>query len=130
MASSMLVKVSCLYMICLVLVIPLANAALSCPQVEQILEFCLQYVRLPPGLPPLPEECCNEIRTLNDETQTTPDRQNVCRCLQLLITHIPDINIRALASIPSQCGVDLHYEISSNMDCDKYISPSTLFFYF
>jgi len=127
MDSSLLVKVSCLYMICLVWGIPLANAALSCPQVEHILALCLEYARAPPGLS-LPEKCCNDIRGVNDVSQTTSDRQNVCRCLKFLMADLPDIKIPVLASIPSQCGIDLHYEISPTMDCDKYTSPHQPYF--
>jgi hypothetical protein len=121
MASSMLDKVTCLAMICLVLGIPLANAAPSCVEMEQTLIPCLEYATHP-GPPPPPEPCCNAIKTLHNQTHTPQDRRDCCGCVKFIIIDTPGLNLPAVAAMPKDCGVDLGYEISPDMDCSKYIS--------
>ncbi|XP_039684108.1 non-specific lipid-transfer protein [Medicago truncatula] len=116
MASSMLVKVTCLAMICLVLGIPLASAAPSCPAVQQTLTTCLLYATNPHGPPP--EPCCNGIKTLHGQSQTPLDRRDVCGCLKSMMTNLK-LNLPAVATLPKECGVDLGYVISPDMDCSK-----------
>ncbi|RHN46671.1 putative plant lipid transfer protein/Par allergen [Medicago truncatula] len=119
MASSMFVKVTCLAMICLVLGIPLANAAPSCPEVQQTLAPCVPYVTHPgPPISP-PPPCCNAVKTLNGQSKTTQDRRDVCGCLKSMMGGIPGLNLPAIASLPKDCGVDIGYIISPNMDCNK-----------
>ncbi|RHN46669.1 putative plant lipid transfer protein/Par allergen [Medicago truncatula] len=118
MASSMLVKVTCLAMICLVLGIPLANAAASCPEIEQTLTPCLEYVTHP-GSPPPPEPCCNAVKAIHGQTHTPQDRRDCCSCVKSMIGDIPGLNLPAAASMAKDCGVDLGYEISPDMDCSK-----------
>ncbi|PNX86681.1 non-specific lipid-transfer protein [Trifolium pratense] len=128
MASSMLVKVTCFAMICLVLGIPLADAALPCGQVQLTLTPCLGYLRRPgPSVPP---PCCNGIRSLNNQAKTTPDRQSVCRCLKSTALSLPGLNLPAAASILAKCGVNLPYKISPSIDCNTYISLNQLSIYF
>ncbi|XP_003623593.2 non-specific lipid-transfer protein [Medicago truncatula] len=117
MASSMLLKVTCLAMICLVLGIPLANAAPSCPAVAQTLTPCLPHVSNPGPSPPQP--CCNRVKTLNSQAKTTQDRHHVCGCLKSLMAGIPGLNLPAFASVAKDCGVDIGYIISPNTDCSK-----------
>ncbi|KEH40980.1 putative plant lipid transfer protein/Par allergen [Medicago truncatula] len=117
MASSMLTKVTCLAMICLVLSIPLANSAPSCPEVQQTLAPCGPYL-IQPGPPPPPEPCCNGVKTLNDQARTQQDRRDVCGCLKSIVAN-PKLNLPAVASLPKDCGVDIGYVISPDMDCSK-----------
>jgi len=121
MASSTLVKVTSLAMICLVLCIPLANASLTCDEVKQNLTPCLAYVTSPPASSPS-DQCCNGVRAVNDNAQAKPDRQDVCRCLKSIITGVPGLNGTVASTLPSNCGVNFGCPISPDMDCDKYIS--------
>ncbi|AES79828.2 Lipid transfer protein [Medicago truncatula] len=128
MASSMLViKVTCLAMICLVLCIPLANASLTCDEVKQNLTPCLPYVTNPHTLSP-PDQCCNGVKTVNDNAQIKPDRQDVCRCLKSLLTGVPGLNGTVASTLPSDCGINFRCPIGPDMDCDKYISHHQPFF--
>ncbi|RHN78453.1 putative plant lipid transfer protein/Par allergen [Medicago truncatula] len=120
MASSMLTKVTCLAMLCLVLGIPIANSAPSCPQVQQTLAPCIPYLTNP-GPPPPPDPCCNGYKTLDGQIKTPEDIQDVCYCLKPIVEN-PKLNISALASLPKDCGMDMGYVISPDMDCSKYIS--------
>ncbi|GAU29990.1 hypothetical protein TSUD_160750 [Trifolium subterraneum] len=120
MASSMLVKVTCLALICLVLNIPLANAALSCGQIQLTVAPCLGYLRNPG--PSVPAPCCNGLRNLNNQAKSTPDRRSGCRCLKSTIFSLPGINLSALASTPTKCGINLPYKISPSINCNTYFS--------
>ncbi|WJX76846.1 hypothetical protein P8452_60221 [Trifolium repens] len=68
MANSILIKVTCLVVTCLVLSIPLANAALPCDELIQTTAPCIEYL-MNPG-PSVPEPCCNGIRTINEGPKT------------------------------------------------------------
>jgi len=122
----MLVKVTCLAVICSVLCILLANASLTCDEVQQNLIPCLPYVSSPATSPP--EQCCNGVRTVNDNAQNKPDRQDVCRCLKSLMANVPGLNGTVASTLPSDCGVNFGCTISPNMDCDKYVSHHQPFF--
>ncbi|GAU29985.1 hypothetical protein TSUD_160700 [Trifolium subterraneum] len=115
----MLIKVTCLAMICLVWSIPSANATLSCGQIKMTLLPCLGYVMTPgpPGAT-VPGPCCNGVRTVNDEAKTTIDRQDTCKCLQTL-RNTPGANFDAVAAIPDKCGVNLPYKITPDIDCNS-----------
>ncbi|AES79824.2 Lipid transfer protein [Medicago truncatula] len=117
MASSMLVKVTCLAMICLVLGIPLANAVITCPDTDITLTACLSYVAYPN--PPPPQPCCDAVLDVTAQARTREDRQAVCSCLKGLMIGIPGLDLTALAALPKVCGANIGYEISPGMDCSK-----------
>lgn len=117
MASTMLVKVACLAVMCMVLGIPLANAALSCGQVQLTVAPCIGYLRSPGGSVPAP--CCNGARAVVNQARTTADRQSVCRCLKSTSMSLPGLNLPALASLPAMCGINLPYKPSPSIDCNK-----------
>ncbi|CAK8542140.1 unnamed protein product [Lathyrus sativus] len=116
MASTMFVKVTFLVMACLVLSTPLANAALSCGQIQLTITPCIGYLRSP--TPSVPAPCCNGIRTLNSQAKTVPDRQGACRCLKSTVISFPGLNLPALAALPAKCGVNLPYKVTPSIDCN------------
>ncbi|KAI5429160.1 hypothetical protein KIW84_033957 [Lathyrus oleraceus] len=103
MANTMFVKVILLALTCFVLSSPLANAALSCGQIQLSITPCIGYLRSP--TPTVPAPCCNGVRNLNNLAKTTPDRQGACRCLKFTATRFPGLNLPALAALPTNCGV-------------------------
>ncbi|RHN46664.1 putative plant lipid transfer protein/Par allergen [Medicago truncatula] len=112
MASSMLIKVTCLSVMCLVLAIPLANAGPYCRDVVETILPCIEYITTP-GASTLPAPCCNGMKSLNGEPQY------VCRCLKETFFVLPGLNLAALAALPKNCGVNLPYQITPDMNCDK-----------
>jgi hypothetical protein len=114
-------------MICLVLGIPLANANLSCFQIQTTLIPCLGYVRQLPG-PVVPAPCCNGVNTINNLARTKIDRIDTCNCLKSIITRIPGINYDAVAALPDKCGVPLPFKISPDINCDGYVYHQTIYF--
>jgi len=123
MANSMLVKITCLSVICMVLAIPLANADLdpNCKNVAESIIPCVEYITTPDASNP-PAPCCNGMTSLAGQAQAVPESQAACKCLKEGLFDIPGLNLAALAALPENCGVVLPYQITPDMDCDKYIS--------
>ncbi|XP_052173613.1 non-specific lipid-transfer protein 1-like [Diospyros lotus] len=106
----------CLSMVAvLVLVVPpLAEAAISCGQVRSALAPCIGYLENggePTG------SCCSGVAALNNAAQTTPDRQQACKCLQEAAASMPSIKENFAAALPGKCGVSIPYNISSSTNC-------------
>ncbi|MED6138106.1 hypothetical protein PIB30_071177 [Stylosanthes scabra] len=99
--------------------VPKAEAAMSCDEAKSDLMPCLLYVKF--GGATVPQACCNGIKTVYGGAQTTPDRQAVCYCIVNSIKGLPfsGINVRNAAAIPKQCGVNIPYPISPNIDCSR-----------
>ncbi|KAK8709575.1 hypothetical protein V6N13_060590 [Hibiscus sabdariffa] len=95
-----------------------AEAAVVCRDVVNHLLPCVSYVQNG-GLPAA--QCCNGVRTLYGEAQTSADRQNVCKCIKSAINGIPysGFNLGNAASLPDKCNLHLPYKISPSTDCNK-----------
>ncbi|XP_058752605.1 non-specific lipid-transfer protein 1-like [Vicia villosa] len=117
MASSILIKFTCLVTICLVLGIPLANAGQTCSQIKDSLLPCLVYLKHPG--PAVLVVCCNGLRTVNDQAKTLHERKDACECLKSTLISIPGLDPNAVQGLPDKCGVKLPFPISANMDCSK-----------
>ncbi|CAJ2670777.1 unnamed protein product [Trifolium pratense] len=117
MASSILIKVTYLTMICLVLSIPLANATVSCCNIETTLIPCIGYIRNPG--PSVHAPCCDAVKAVSDAAQTPIDRQDTCKCLMSLIKS-PGIEFQDVASIPDKCGLDPSFVLTPDLDCNTW----------
>jgi len=104
----------------MVLSIPLANAVITCPDMDITLMACLSYVAYPTPSPPQP--CCAAVLDVTAQAITREDRQAVCSCLKGLMSGIPGLDLISLAALPSVCSANIGYTISPDMDCSKYIS--------
>ncbi|XP_044473056.1 non-specific lipid-transfer protein 1-like [Mangifera indica] len=90
--------------------------AINCGQVSSNLSPCLNYLRTDgKGAPPA--NCCTGVNTINNAARTTKDRQDACRCLQNAAKGIPGLNSNAAAALPSKCGVNIPYKISTSTNC-------------
>lgn len=123
MASSGLLKLASLIlmvMTCTILRAPKTEqATITCGQVVRYLTPCISYVENGGAVP---DACCNGIRTLNGQAQTTADRQGVCKCVKDAISGFSynGYNVALAAGLPSKCGVNLPYKISPSTDCKRY----------
>nr|AMN14867.1 putative lipid-transfer protein 2 [Nepenthes mirabilis] len=115
MASSVLFKVACLVLICMLVAAPQAAATITCGQVVQYLLPCLSYLRNGGRIPP---RCCPGVRGLNSAARTTPDRQAACNCLKTAARSYR-INYGNGAALPGKCGVSIGFKIALNTDCSK-----------
>lgn len=96
---------------------PRGEAEVTCGTVVARLTPCLPYVtdKGPLG------KCCDGVKSLDDMAKGTIDRQAVCNCLKAMASSYSGINFDKAAGLPKQCGVNLPYIISPNIDCSKYV---------
>ncbi|CAH8383631.1 unnamed protein product [Eruca vesicaria subsp. sativa] len=100
---------------CLVLtvcIVASVDAAISCGTVASSLAPCAGYLSKG-GAVPAP--CCAGVKNLNGMAQTTPDRQQACRCLKAAAK---SINPSLASSLPGKCGAKIPYPISMSTNCD------------
>ncbi|KAK3227489.1 hypothetical protein Dsin_007351 [Dipteronia sinensis] len=109
-------KLVCALVACMLVVAPIAQAAVTCGTVASSVAPCIGYLR---GSGPLPPACCSGIKSLNAAAVTTADRQTACRCLQNASKSISGINPGLAAGLPGKCGVSIPYKISTSTDCSK-----------
>ncbi|XP_057771298.1 non-specific lipid-transfer protein 1-like [Salvia miltiorrhiza] len=94
---------------------PRSEAAITCGTVVSRLTPCLPYVT---GKGPI-GKCCDGIKALHESATTTEDRQSVCGCLKSMATAYPGVDYGKAAGLPKECGVDVPYVISPDIDCSK-----------
>ncbi|XVF37416.1 hypothetical protein REPUB_Repub20aG0005900 [Reevesia pubescens] len=94
------------------------KAAVTCGDVVNHLMPCVSYVS---NGGPLTEGCCNGIKTLYGQAQTSGDRQNVCNCIKSAVNgiRISNASLGLAAGLPDKCGLHLPYKISPSTDCNK-----------
>lgn len=119
MARSM--KLACLVLVmCMVVIAPMAEAALSCGTVSGDLVPCLTYLQAPNNASP-PPSCCAGVKKLLGAATTTPDRQAACNCLKSAAGSISKLNTNNAAALPGKCGVSIPYKISTSTNCNTYV---------
>ncbi|KAJ1392099.1 Plant lipid transfer protein/Par allergen [Sesbania bispinosa] len=129
MANSMVViKVSCLavVMMCMVLGVPQSHGALTitCKNVQPRIRSCIEYLKGSGSV--VPQPCCNGVRTLNSEANSTAERQALCVCIISAAKSLPaGLNHDKIAALPAKCGVNLPFKLTPSMDCNKYGSVSS-----
>ncbi|XP_059463373.1 non-specific lipid-transfer protein 1-like [Corylus avellana] len=116
MASSIVLRITCMVLISMMVSAPLAHAAISCGSVTGNLVACITYVRNP-GSGPVPPACCKGISAINSAAKTTPDRQAVCECLKKAAGAVSSVNPAIIAGLPGKCGVNVPYKISTSTNC-------------
>ncbi|KAG9150746.1 hypothetical protein Leryth_002909 [Lithospermum erythrorhizon] len=114
----MFAKVTCFAMLCMIMVAPHAEAAISCGQVSSALGPCLPYLKSGGAIA---SNCCSGVRGLKSAAKSTLDRQAACSCLKSLANSISSINDANAASLPGKCGVSIPYKISRSVDCSKVV---------
>nr|XP_043610374.1 non-specific lipid-transfer protein 1-like [Erigeron canadensis] len=113
--ASVLMKIACMVVACIVVLAPHAEA-ITCGQVTSNLLPCLNYLR---SGGPIPANCCNGVRGLNNAARTPADRKTACGCIKNAYNAFPGINGGNAAGLPSKCGVKIPYKISPSTDCSK-----------
>nr|AEI83502.1 non-specific lipid-transfer protein [Wolffia arrhiza] len=95
------------------------SKAITCQEVAGSVLGCVPYVRSGGAVKP-PAPCCNGIRALNSKAVSTLDRQTACRCLKSLAGVLGrSMNLGAVSSLPSACGVSVPYPINPSTDCSR-----------
>lgn len=97
---------------------PRVVSALTCDELVPYLWPCMTYVE---GTGPLTDSCCKGVKDLNDKTKNSQDRRAVCNCLKKAASCNSVAKSKIVSGIPSKCGINIPYTISSSTDCSKYI---------
>lgn len=129
MANSTVLKLACtVVLVCLLVTAPQADATVTCSQVTQLLNPCVNYLIYGGAIP---SSCCAGVKQVKAAAKTGEDRRTACSCIQDGAAMIPGIDYNLVASLPSQCGVSLPYKISPSTDCSRFIfcTLATLFCY-
>jgi len=118
-------KVACMVAVmCMVVMSAPMAQAIMCGQVARAVTPCLVYLRIGGSPPPA---CCSGVRSLNSAAKTTADRQATCNCLKSLAGGLSGLNPANEASLPSKCGVNIPYKISTSTNCATYVQLTTNF---
>ncbi|CAK9144472.1 unnamed protein product [Ilex paraguariensis] len=117
MASSGIVKLACVVLMCMVVAAPYGEAAISCGTVASDLAPCISYLRGIGGQ--VPPRCCTGVQSLYRAATTTADRQQACNCMKAAAGSVKDINLSLAAGLPAKCNVNIPYKISPSTDCAK-----------
>ena len=96
-----------------------SEAAITCGQVSSAISPCLSYARGQGSAPSA--GCCSGVKSLNNAARSTADKRTACNCLKNAARGISGLNAGNAASIPSKCGVNVPYTISTSTDCSRYI---------
>ncbi|KAJ0650946.1 putative plant non-specific lipid-transfer protein/Par allergen [Helianthus annuus] len=114
---TMMMKVLCIMIICMVVVAPYA-AALTCGDVNSKLIPCLNYLKHG-GKVPVP--CCKGVKGLNAAAKTTAEKKTACSCMKKAYKRLSGIKEDNAVALPKKCGVSIPYKISPHTDCNKYV---------
>nr|A0AT30.1 RecName: Full=Non-specific lipid-transfer protein 3; Short=LTP3; Flags: Precursor [Lens culinaris]AAX35808.1 lipid transfer protein 3 precursor [Lens culinaris] len=114
MARSM--NLACVALVmCMVVIAPMAEAAVSCGTVTGDLAPCIPY--LTGGAGPT-DSCCAGVKKLLAAAPTTADRQAACNCLKTAAGNINNLNPGNAAALPGKCNVNIPYKISTTTNCN------------
>ncbi|KAF8082699.1 hypothetical protein N665_0809s0002 [Sinapis alba] len=104
---------------CLVLtvcIVASVDAEISCGKVASSLAPCVNYLSKGGVVPP---PCCAAVTSLNNMAQTTPDRQQACKCIQSAAKSIAGLNPSLAAGLPGKCRVNIPIPISMSTNCNN-----------
>ncbi|XP_062094678.1 non-specific lipid-transfer protein 1-like [Humulus lupulus] len=90
--------------------------ALTCGQIQGSLAPCLTYLKSG-GAPAT--GCCKGIKDLVAMAKTTADRKSACNCLKNAASKVPGINPTFASALPSKCGANIPYKISTSTNCNS-----------
>ncbi|KAL5580529.1 hypothetical protein UlMin_012971 [Ulmus minor] len=105
-------------LVCLLVVAPGAEAAVTCEQVTNWLTPCISYGVF--GGTVLPA-CCEGIKELNNSYQTKEDIRESCSCIQDGAARIPGIDYDRINQIPGLCGTTCPFKVYPSTDCSKVV---------
>lgn len=120
MASSVVLKLTCLVLVCMMVSAAKAKTYLPCNEVVvNSLRPCVIDIAYGESVS---DTCCGGIKSLQHLAKTRAERTSICTCLEQFLDGYPytDDHVRLGAALPQKCGVNLPYMISPTMDCNRY----------
>lgn len=101
-----------------------AESAVTCELVVTSLSPCTSFLT---NGGDVPKKCCDGVKTLNEDANTTADRQMACRCMEEAASLVPGISNEYASSLPEKCNVQIPYPISPSFNCSSYSSNTTIY---
>ncbi|XP_078436362.1 non-specific lipid-transfer protein-like [Wolffia australiana] len=102
--------------LCLFVMAPYANAAITCGNVNRFIAPCTLFAL---GRVAQPSKvCCNGVAALKNAAATTADRRTSCGCLKSLAGKTRGLLAGRISSLPGLCGVPLSFAVSPSIDCN------------
>ncbi|KAI3732576.1 hypothetical protein L1987_63782 [Smallanthus sonchifolius] len=99
------------------------NGAVTCELVVSSLTPCETYLT---NGGEVPKTCCDGVKSLYKDADTTADRQMACRCMEQAATLVPGINLEYASNLPGKCDVHIPYPISPSFNCSTYSFNPTM----
>ena len=101
------------------------SEAVDCSSAGRSLVSCAFYV-MGFGLRPS-SSCCSATKSMEQQLQSLShdDRVSYCDCFKNYLAKY-NVDTNHLANLPSKCGVELGYTLSSTMSCNQWV----LFMYY
>ncbi|GLT78001.1 hypothetical protein SLA2020_495520 [Shorea laevis] len=116
-SSSFVLGLTYVVLMCMMVYAPLvADAAMSCGQVQTSLVPCIPYISNN-GAGGVPPGCCSGIVAVNNAAKTTPDRRSICDCLKKAASAFTAVNPNVISGLPAKCNVNIPYKISTSTNC-------------
>ncbi|KAJ3669078.1 hypothetical protein LUZ60_011028 [Juncus effusus] len=96
---------------------PVITSAITCNDVINDLLPCANYVQKGGSVP---GNCCAGVRQVMSSASTRADRQTACGCIKNVANSAGyGAGFNRAAAIPGQCGINMPYKLTPNMDCSK-----------
>ena len=97
---------------------PAVESAVTCSEVDKTLSPCVNYLKSGGSVS---TECCEGVKQLNSEANSSGNLRSVCNCLKSAYASIKGINLNLAAGLPSKCSTKTTYPISLSVNCTQYI---------
>uniref|UniRef100_A0A803MHX6 Non-specific lipid-transfer protein n=1 Tax=Chenopodium quinoa TaxID=63459 RepID=A0A803MHX6_CHEQI len=122
MASSAFLKLACAVLMCMVVIAPHAEAALTCSTVTKDIAQCISYLK---GGDSPSDACCSGVKTLKSLASTPEDKKTACNCLKTAAASVSGLDATKAAALPGKCGVSIPYSISPQTDCSNSLNMAS-----
>ncbi|XP_021851885.1 non-specific lipid-transfer protein 3-like [Spinacia oleracea] len=116
MANSGFLKLACVILMCMLVVAPHAEAAMTCGTVTKNIAQCITYLK---GGDTPSDACCAGVKTLKNLASTSEDKKAACNCLKTAAASMTGLDEKKAAGLPAKCNVSISYTISPDTDCSK-----------
>lgn len=106
-----------LLLLCIIssaMILPLAEAQVTCTGLISTLLPCADYIFNGGAIP---ASCCGALKTVVDSLKTKQDRQSACECMKAGVAKATPDQLKRAQGLPSYCNVPLPFQISPDVNC-------------
>ncbi|CAN6480830.1 unnamed protein product [Victoria cruziana] len=106
-----------IFLTALLFVQPSLQADLTCGEVVMTLHKCVAYMTEKESAPS--PACCEDLERLRSLLITHEEKELACTCIRHATRRIHNLKEAAVKELPTTCHVELPFDISTSMDCNK-----------